>query len=433
MRFLFIIGFITVLIGPARATESDGSMESMLELAEQRNPEIRAMRASVEAFRARPQSVRAWDNPALGYSKEDEPGGGEVIHWRGEQDIPFPGKRTLEGDTAVHEAEAMEAEALAKSLSVRAQVRSLLYRLHRTQEMSRIISEQIGIVDTLTGSVRGGMSRVPRNASMAGAPGSAGMGGAGARDGGSAYFALETERTRLGNALLFEKQEYRSSAMELNALLDRPLKTPLESFRLPTPALPKETAGQLYERALQSGPTLLRSLREEQAAQARLKRARLSFAPDFAVMYDWMKDHEGMTGSEAGISASVPLWWNRPRGEISEARSALLSAQHSAHAMGIELERTVTTAFEELDTRLTVLRNIETALIPSARSAFTIERARFESGRGEVIVFLEMFRGVLMGEMEYQRVLEEFAAQWGTLEQGVGGPVALGRTEEKKR
>jgi hypothetical protein len=100
--------------------------------------------------------------------------------------------------------------------------------------------------------------------------------------------------------------------------------------------------------------------------------------------------------------------------------------------MGIELERTVTTAFEELDTRLTVLRNIETALIPSARSAFTIERARFESGRGEVIVFLEMFRGVLMGEMEYQRVLEEFAAQWGTLEQGVGGPVALGRTEEKK-
>jgi hypothetical protein len=75
MRFLFIIGFITVLIGPARATESDGSMESMLELAEQRNPEIRAMRASVEAFRARPQSVRAWDNPAWAIPKKTSPAG----------------------------------------------------------------------------------------------------------------------------------------------------------------------------------------------------------------------------------------------------------------------------------------------------------------------------------------------------------------------
>lgn len=432
MKFLFAV-VIAGLVVLGRAEPASVSLESMLELAQQRNPDIRAIRASVEALRSRPQSVRAWDNPVLGYSKEDEPGGGEVTHWRGEQDIPFPGKRTSEGDTAVHEAEALEAEALAKSLSVRAQVRSLLFRLHRTQEMARILSEQIGIVDALIGSVRGRLSRVPGNVPMTGSPGSAGMGGAGARDGGSAYFALESERTRLVNALLLEKQEYRSSAMELNALLDRPLKTPIEPFRLPAPALPKETVGQLYERALQSGPTLLRSLQEEQAAQARLKRARLSFAPDFSVMYDWMKDEEGMTGSETRISASVPLWWNRPRGERLEAQSALLSAQHSAHAMGIELERTVTTAFEEVETRLTVLRNIETALIPSARSAFNIERARFESGRGEVIVFLETFRGVLMGEMEYQRALEEFAAQWGALEQGVGGAVALGRTKENKK
>jgi outer membrane protein TolC len=253
------------------------------------------------------------------------------------------------------------------------------------------------------------------------------MGKQGTGDGGSTYFALESERARLENALLLEKQEHRSSAMELNALLDRPLKTPIEPVQLPDPALPSESVEALLQRALQNGPTVVQALREEQAAQARLKRARLSFAPDFAIMYDWMKDQEGMTGSEKGISASLPLWWNRPRGELSEARSALSSAHHSARAMGIELERAVITRFDEVETRLKVLRNIETVLIPSARSAFNIERARFESGRGDVALFLETFRGVLMAEMEYQRVLEEFADQWGALEQEVGGPVVLAK------
>lgn len=426
MKFIlaFVIAGLTVL---GRAEPASVSLESMLELAQQRNPEIRAARSSVDALRSRRKSVRVWDNPVLGYSKEEEPGGGEVTHWRGEQEIPFPGKRTVEGDMAAQEAEAMQAQASAKSLSVRAQARSLLFRLHRTREMSRLLSQQIGIAETLTGSVRAQLARVPGNAPMTGFSGSPGMGKQGTGDGGSTYFALESERARLENALLLEKQEHRSSAMELNALLDRPLKTPIEPVQLPDPALPSESVEALLQRALQNGPTVVQALREEQAAQARLKRARLSFAPDFAIMYDWMKDQEGMTGSEKGISASLPLWWNRPRGELSEARSALSSAHHSARAMGIELERAVITRFDEVETRLKVLRNIETVLIPSARSAFNIERARFESGRGDVALFLETFRGVLMAEMEYQRVLEEFADQWGALEQEVGGPVALAK------
>lgn len=425
MRFLFVIGVIAVLIGPARATESDGSMESFLDLVQQRNPDLRAMRASLDALRARRKSARVWDNPILGYSKEDEPGGGEVTHWRGEQDIPFPGKRTLEGDMAAYEAEAMEAETLAKSLAVRAQARSLLFRFSRTQKMSRLLSEQIALVDTLTGSVRGRIARVQGGGSSTGSMNPPGMAGSPAGDGGSAYFALESERTRLANVLLQENLENRSTVRELNALLDRPVLTPLETVLVPSLHLPNETADELVQRSVQSGPARLRALKDQRAAQARLSRARLEFAPDFSVMYDWMKDKEGMTGSEKGISASLPLWWNRPRGELAQARAALVSVDHSARAVNRDAERAVWTRYDEVETGFKVLRNIETGLLPSARSAFNIERARFESGRGEVTLFLETFRGVLMAEMDRQRAIEEFAARWGALEQAVGGPVIL--------
>jgi outer membrane protein TolC len=90
-----------------------------------------------------------------------------------------------------------------------------------------------------------------------------------------------------------------------------------------------------------------------------------------------------------------------------------------------DAEQAVWTRYDEVETGFKVLRNIETGLLPSARSAFNIERARFESGRGEVTLFLETFRGVLMAEMDRQRAIEEFAARWGALEQEVGGPVVL--------
>jgi hypothetical protein len=60
-----------------------------------------------------------------------------------------------------------------------------------------------------------------------------GMAGSPVGDGGSAYFALESERTRLTNALLQENLENRSTVRELNALLDRPVQTPLETVLVP--------------------------------------------------------------------------------------------------------------------------------------------------------------------------------------------------------
>lgn len=431
--FIAALGLLAIAVYGKESESPSQSMEKFLEMAQQRNPEIRALRATVEALRSRPTSVRVWDNPVIGYSKENDPGGDTVTHWRAEQEIPFPGKRTLDATTAAHEADAMDAQVLAKSFFVRAQARSLLFRLHRTKQMARLLSEQMENVEALAGSVRGSLSRI-QGKSSAGTPRSlGGMGRLDAGEGGSAYFALESERVRLGNALLLENQEYRSSVMELNALLDRPLRTPVEPFELPPIGYPKETVDQLQRRALQSGSARLRSLSEEQAARSRLKQARLSFAPDFAFMYDRMTDTEGMKGAETGVSASVPLWWNGPRGEVSEARAALRSAELFTHSMALESERAVFTRYDELETRINILRNIKTLLLPSARSAFQIQRSRFESGQTDVADLVATLRGIVMAEMDYQQALEEWAVRWSALEQEVGGPVELGRPEEKNR
>jgi cobalt-zinc-cadmium efflux system outer membrane protein len=227
----------------------------------------------------------------------------------------------------------------------------------------------------------------------------------------------------MSNMLLMEKQARLTVRFELNALLDQSPETPLSARVAPLLRDPPGTVEFLIEQARAQGPLYRQALHEESHARAQLRRSRLSYAPDLAVMYDRSKDDDGMTGYEAGVSASVPLWWSRPQGERREAIAHLESAQASARAMENEVVRAVATERGEVATRLALARSFETVLLPAARSSLELSRRRFESGSFPFVQFLEALRTLSAAEIDYQDSLVQYAVHWGMLEEWVGVPL----------
>jgi cobalt-zinc-cadmium efflux system outer membrane protein len=381
------------------------SIDDVLVLIEQRNPEVRAARAEAEAARAKPGRESGWRAPVLSFSREKTMGGDTITHLKGEQDIPFPGKLSLSGTAAEQEAVAAVERARAKELAVRGRGRTLYFFLWKTDQTLLALEEQKAVVDGLMASARARMA-------AGGAMGSSSMEGD--------LFSLQAQRGRLENRWLSESQERKAAAYELNALSDRSLSEPWDNVSAPLLRPLPLTVEELVRRALANGPAALAVRAEEASARAQWKRARMSFLPDFGVMYERMRDQAGMKGSEAGISASVPLWWSVPLSERNEARALWESAQGSARAMEIDVERAVSTAAAGVEEVFVRAHNVESTILPSTRSAFSVIRQRYENGSADVVRLLDALEGWLEAEMERAEVLAQYALRWGTLEEWAG-------------
>jgi outer membrane protein, heavy metal efflux system len=422
------------------------SLEQVLHLAEEKNPDIQAARKSYEAARAAIAPARAWPDPMLSISREKFPEGDRMNHLMVEQDIPFPGKKRAEGAMKRHEALIAEARYRAKTLQVLAEARILYYKLYRTDQLIQQLSQN---VDVMKATLRVAQTRLQSPApqksggpsslqspgmSMGGSAqpmGTSSMGSS-AQTMGADIFSLMTELGRMENMLFEEKQMRTMLAYGLNALLDRDLNTPVaQTSTLELADIPRPLP-ELLKLTGQHGPMYLSALHEERHARAMLTRSRLGFAPDFGVMYDRMTGAGGMKGSEAGVRVMVPLWVSRPVGELKEAKAHLHEAEAMAKAMRNEAFKMVSMEFTETNTHLTQARNYRDSIIPSAQSAFKLTRRQYESGGGNYLRLLESVRTLISVQTEYYNQLYHYGEHWALLEQWVGAPLSSAPSTQEK-
>ena len=131
-RFLFLLLshsllLACVLVGPTFAGESSLKLQTLLEEALLRNPDIQSARQRWEASQAIIPQVQTLPDPQVlfGYQRMPmvEPLEGPVYGLS--QKFPFPGKLALKGEVAARQADRIEQEYLATKLHVIAQLKQL--------------------------------------------------------------------------------------------------------------------------------------------------------------------------------------------------------------------------------------------------------------------------------------------------------------------
>lgn len=398
----------------AQSVELGANVESLLDFARARNPELATTRYEADAAALRVQPAGALADPLLRVELEDlnrsgsVPNIGQLPNRIGAakytlmQPLPAWGKRDLRRDVASADASQAGARAAVTWTELAARIKAAYARYYLAAGTERLTLE---IVDL--------NSRLEQIAQARYAGGLATQQDA---------IRAQVEETALRSELIALGSEKRQQRARLNALLARDGSAPLaepQALR----ALPAQTvfdAASITQRALVTNPSL-------QAEQARLRGAEKNREltlrnryPDFLV---------GVTPTQTGARISswgvmfemnIPLQQTSRRSQESEADAMVGAARSRTEAVANTLLGDLAENLAGVDAARRTEALTTTTLLPQSELSLRSALAAYENGRVDFTTLLEAQRQIRKARQERLKAQVEARLRLAEVERILG-------------
>jgi cobalt-zinc-cadmium efflux system outer membrane protein len=388
-------------------------VEALVAHARRHNPEIRAAEARVRAARARLPQAGALPDPMLdlGYHNEsfDRLTQGESefawLRFGASQEVPFPGKLGLREEIARRDAEREAALTRGVHLDVIGRLKVSYFEYAHLQELIAIVERSRGVLE-----------RIARTAEARYAVGEG--------------VQQDVLRAQLELSLLLERltrleQQRRSTAAELNALLDRPPHAPLGPAEHVTRATIGHPLDALRAAAEAHSPALAAARERVAGAESGVALARREYYPDLVVKADYMNKARLLPEWELGVGITVPLYFSRKqRSGVDEAAAMAQEARGERRTSEQMVLFRVQDLFARGESAERLVSLYDTAVLPQARLALEAATAAFEVGSVDFLTVLNAFSVLLDYEMRYHEELAALQKTVAELEAVVGQPLA---------
>jgi cobalt-zinc-cadmium efflux system outer membrane protein len=442
MRIIFgCTALLLVAVAPVRSQES--ALDALLAAVDARNPRIAAARSAAAAAEARVSQAGALPDPMLGVGLMNvpvrSPGlGNEMMTMaqaRIDAGLPWPGKLSLAEEGAALQSRAAEWAIESVRLEVRAEVQSLYVDLYFLDRAAEIVDRNAPVLADLATAKSAGYT----------------IGRARQVD----VLDVEVEHTRLLQERTAILEQRGSTVAKLRALLGRPVGDdidlsvvqlpqqlqraalsgiPSTGFTSPllTAALATEEDGEsslpslteLQRRAAGSNPAIQEHLLEVQAQESAVALAERGRLPDFNVSAGY--SYRSGLGDlfDVMVSAPLPIFAGRKQTQaVVEQRAMLDESEASHHAMLSELEAEIATRHAEVLRIRQHLHLLAAGILPQARAAFSAQLAGYRVGDAPLDTVLTSQAELYRHELEYHRLLSDFARGVVALERLVGTEV----------
>lgn len=441
-RRLLLAGAMAIWAGGLEAQERPGfdALPELLAEAEANNPDFAAAKRTAEAAAARVPQAGALPDPTLGFGIMNvpvaSPGlGGDMMTMTtiqlGEQ-FPWPGKLGLREDIARFHAEAAGWEVERVRDRVLSEVKEAYYRVYfldRALDVTDRNERLVGDFAQLT-SAKYGV-------------------GTGAQPD---VLKAQVERTRLEDQLVALREHRESAVARLNALLGRPTDTPLRKPELPeevrvaalnggsgdvrfasaslSDVLPAATGGavpgsptaaELQRLALEHNAMIQAHVRRVAAQERAVALARKATLPDINFSASYSRRAELGDFFSFGVSMPVPVFSGRKQDQGVIEHAALL-AQHEAKydAMVNDVNADIASLAAALQRGRDQLVLLNEGILPQARTVLASATASYQVGRVDFLTLLDSQVTLYRHELDYHRLLADFATDLAALEQAVG-------------
>jgi outer membrane protein TolC len=416
-----IVGIATsVLMLPAVAAPPDSApgatVEELLALARQVNPDLAAARLEADAAGARAAAAGALDDPTLKvelWGIGRQPGGvlpsklGGPVFYRVEQDFPLWGKRDLRREVGAADALNAHERARAVATELAARVKIAFAQLWQAGETLRINSELDALLRTLSGAaqIRAGQSI-----------GNPSIGGQ--RD----ILQDEVERTRLRVELSALERDQAVARARLNGLLDRPVDAALATPRAlrPLPPLADQPLPTLVARMEAANPELAaeRATRSGAAGERRL--ADKAWYPDVTLGTSVVQQNGTVTGYEALVGVRVPLQWGVKEAAQREAGAKYGAADARVRGIAAQARSDLAQAWEGMQSARRTEQLLRHRLLPQTEAAWRAGLIEYQTGRGEFALLLDAERRLQQARIDLLNSRAEQQVMLAEIERIVG-------------
>lgn len=418
----FLAWLCACLIVPVAAAASEPVYSDTLQLGDavriavRNRAEVSAANARVEAMAARPAIVAALEDPMISPSidhypfdmpKEEgemgESGGGQRYDWSVsiEQRFPLSGVRGHRRDAARADAERAEALADNTQLDVTLDVQRSFFMLLERRRMHSVLAEQESLAHELISA---------SSARYASGTGSQ-----------ADVLRAEVEAARVRGAQQALTAQTRAAEAMLNASLGRaPAERVPELVHVPSRDLPLATPAAV-ERALLRRPELVAGEAEVKRAKAEVEVMRSMYKPMATVRIGRSSTMAEGPGAMVMIGVSVPIWRERLRAGVAEARAMQRMADSDLSAMRRMVEGEAVSARESVEAARVQYVVLEDEVLPRARAATETALAAYSSGQGTLLSVIESARA--LWEVQGEQVMAEAALgeAWARLDRATGG------------
>lgn len=385
-------------------------LETVLAEALQRNPEVRAARARAQAMAAVPARVSAYDDPTLSWEAWNAPESLRIDRadnniLRLSQKVPFPGKRTLAGAAAEHDAEVARREAEGVELDVAAAVKRAYYDLWRLHQTLLVYERDKALVQ-----------RFAHIAEQKYAVGEVTQ---------SDVLRAQVELTRLINRVNTETLAIDGARAELGALLSRAPDEPLGIPEDPPPPRLDESPETLGARALRERPELAAQAAIVAREQSNVRLAERNYFPDFEVSVARFQNFGAPDGFGALASISIPLaYQSKYDAGLAEAKARLAAAEADLRRTQDRVRREVKQAFLRARTALLQRNLFLTTHIPQAEQALRVTESAYQTGSVDFLSLTDTVRAIEAVHVEHIEAEGEFERARADLERAVGTHLA---------
>ncbi len=402
-----ITGLLT--LAPSLATADTLTLARVLDVVRAQNPAIAGARARADAADAVPAQKRAYDDPVFSWEAWNFPESFNVDHadnniLRLSQRIPFPGKRTLAGDVAARDAEAMRHDAGTVELDavvLAKRAYAELWRAHRTVDVSR---RDLGLAERIARLVEQRYAIGPTSQVD--------------------VVRAQVEVSHAAGAVRTAELAIDEAGALLNAVMSQPGDTALGLPEDPPPPSLPPTPATLVEQALRQRPEVA----ARDAAIARdttaTRLAERGYLPDFEVSVGRFLNHDEPNGFGAMASMTVPLAWKgKYDAGVAEANARVLAAEADRRRTVDDVRRDVEQAYAHARTALVQHDLFGGTHVPHAEQALRVTEAAYVAGETDLGAMLETVRNVERVHLEHVMATADFEKAYADLERAVGAEI----------
>lgn len=389
-------------------------LQDVIELAVRNRGEIAAANARAEALAERPAIVGALDDPMVSPSidhypfdmMEEEGMGGAGNNGRYdwsvtvEQRFPLSGVRGHRRASARADAQRAEAQVAGTALDVMLEAQTSFFMLLERRQMRRVYEGQLALAQQL---VSASSSRYASGLGLQ-----------------SDVLRAEVEVARVRAAQEALAADIRGAEAMLNASLGRAPQEPIpELVHSPNLDVPL-AAHDAVERALLRRPELVAGEAEVRRATAEIDVMRSMYKPMAMVRVGRASTMAEGPGAMVMVGVSVPIWRERLRAGVAEARAMQRMADSDLTAMRRMVEADAAAASEAVSAVRAQLLALNEEVMPRSQAATDAALASYSSGQGTLVSVIEAARA--LWELQAEQVMAEAALgqAWARLDRAIG-------------
>jgi len=438
-------GWLSATKSAAEAARGGGTTEldALLAEAERSNPEIRSRRRLAQAARARVPQAGALPDPTLALSVTNFPAFDPsftrdpmtMSTVRVGERFPWPGVRELREEVAHYEAEAAEWEVERVRRRVRSEVKSAYYQLYFVDRAVEVTGRNEGLLADFARITAAGYAV-----------------GDGAQP---EVLRAQVERSRLVDQELALRQRRVEVVARINALLGRPTDTEVPEARLPEALLRAAlsdaphrgrfasssltdllgaggraeaqtlpTARELQERAEEHSPMIRAHLRRVEARERAVALAEKERRPDLNVSVGYSRRADFDDFMDVTVSVPLPVFAGRKQGQrVIEEAAVLADHQLRHHVMLNDLNAEIESLVADLGRARDQLLLLDDGILPQARATLASASAAYRVGEVDFLALLDAQVTLYRHELDYHKLLADFARDVAELERVVGTEV----------